>query len=147
VTGWLGVIITNEITLSIASNGDGGRVFWDIALCDFGLMMAAFVLARLAAKYALGAWSEPSEADRAWASKRRGWWLAPAAELPAGVSLARPDGLSSAWQESRGRSSSMGCERHRTSHERNAQRENAISWCRSRGPRRRPSSAALASTS
>ena len=52
VAGWLGGIITNEIILSVARNGDGGRVFWDIALRDFGLMIAAFALARLAAKYA-----------------------------------------------------------------------------------------------
>ena len=52
VAGWLGGIITNEIVLSIARNGDGGQVFWDIALRDFGLMIAAFALARLAAKYA-----------------------------------------------------------------------------------------------
>ena len=52
VAGWLGGIITNEVILSIARNGDGGRVFWDIALRDFGLMIAAFALARLAAKYA-----------------------------------------------------------------------------------------------
>ena len=52
VAGWLGGIITNEIILSIARNGDGGQVFWDIALRDFGLMVAAFALARLAAKYA-----------------------------------------------------------------------------------------------
>ncbi|MDA8316800.1 MAG: hypothetical protein M0010_16755 [Actinomycetota bacterium] len=52
VAGWLGGIITNEIVLSIARNGDGGRAFWDIALRDFGLMIAAFALARLAARYA-----------------------------------------------------------------------------------------------
>jgi hypothetical protein len=52
VAGWLGGIITNEIILSIARNGDGGQVFWDIALRDLGLMIAAFALARLAAKYA-----------------------------------------------------------------------------------------------
>ncbi|MDA8356918.1 MAG: hypothetical protein M0Z95_11680 [Actinomycetota bacterium] len=52
LAGWLGGIITNEIVLSIARNGDGGQVFWDIALRDFGLMIAAFALARLAAKYA-----------------------------------------------------------------------------------------------
>ena len=47
-----GGIITNEIILSIARNGDGGQVFWDITLRDLGLMIAAFALARLAAKYA-----------------------------------------------------------------------------------------------
>ena len=52
VAGWLGGIITNEIILSIARNGDGGQAFWDIALRDLGLMIAAFALARLAAKYA-----------------------------------------------------------------------------------------------
>jgi hypothetical protein len=51
VTGWLGGIITNEIIKSIAVGGHT-QVFWDIALRDFGLMIAALALARLAAKYA-----------------------------------------------------------------------------------------------
>ena len=51
VTGWLGGIITNEIIKSIAIGGHT-QVFWDIALRDFGLMIAALALARLAAKYA-----------------------------------------------------------------------------------------------
>ena len=51
VAGWLGGIITNEIIKSIAIGGHT-QVFWDIALRDFGLMIAAFALARLAAKYA-----------------------------------------------------------------------------------------------
>ena len=51
VAGWLGGIITNEIIKSIAIGGHT-QVFWDIALRDLGLMIAAFALARLAAKYA-----------------------------------------------------------------------------------------------
>ncbi|MGH9291189.1 MAG: hypothetical protein ACRDZ6_00230 [Acidimicrobiales bacterium] len=51
VTGWLGGIITDEIIKSIAV-GDHTSVFWDIALRDFGLMIAALALCRLAAKYA-----------------------------------------------------------------------------------------------
>ena len=51
VAGWLGGIITNEIIKSIAIGGHT-QVFWDIALRDFGLMVAAFALARLAGKYA-----------------------------------------------------------------------------------------------
>jgi hypothetical protein len=51
VAGWLGGIITNTIIKSIATGGHTA-VFWDIALRDFGLMLAALALARLAAKYA-----------------------------------------------------------------------------------------------
>src|SRR5579875_1475842 len=51
VAGWLGGIITNEIIKSIAIGGHTA-VFWDIALRDFGLMIAALALARLAAKFA-----------------------------------------------------------------------------------------------
>lgn len=51
VAAWLGGIITNEIILSIAVGGHTA-VFWDIALRDFGLMIAALALARLAAKFA-----------------------------------------------------------------------------------------------
>lgn len=46
VAGWLGGIITNLVIISAA--GHGG-VFWDIALRDFGLLLAALALARLAA--------------------------------------------------------------------------------------------------
>ncbi|MBO0715264.1 MAG: hypothetical protein J2P59_10950 [Acidimicrobiales bacterium] len=51
VAGWLGGIITNTVIKSIAIGGHT-QVFWDIALRDFGLMLAALALARLAAKYA-----------------------------------------------------------------------------------------------
>ncbi len=50
VVGWLGGIITNLVILSIA---DGGHTrYWDIALRDFGLLLAALALARLAAAFA-----------------------------------------------------------------------------------------------
>jgi hypothetical protein len=49
VAAWLGGIITNTIIISAAA---GGHVYWDIALRDFGLMLAAVALARLAAAYA-----------------------------------------------------------------------------------------------
>ena len=55
VAGWLGGIITNSIILS-ASNGGHTAVLWDIALRDFGLMIAALALARLAAAYAPLRW-------------------------------------------------------------------------------------------
>jgi hypothetical protein len=55
VAGWLGGIITNSIILS-ASTGGHTAVFWDIALRDFGLMIAAVALARLAAAYAPRRW-------------------------------------------------------------------------------------------
>ncbi|WP_410790605.1 hypothetical protein [Kribbella sp. C-35] len=43
VTAWLGGIIINLLTLS---------GFYDVALRDFGLLVAALALARLATKYA-----------------------------------------------------------------------------------------------
>jgi hypothetical protein len=49
VAGWLGGIIAN---LAILSAGGGTEVYWDIALRDFGLMLGALALARLAAVYA-----------------------------------------------------------------------------------------------
>ena len=51
VAGWLGAIVTNLVIYSIAEGGHTD-VYWDIALRDFGLMLAALALARLAAVYA-----------------------------------------------------------------------------------------------
>jgi uncharacterized membrane protein YphA (DoxX/SURF4 family) len=51
VAAWLGGIVTNLVIKSIAVGGHT-HVFWDIALRDFGLMLAAVALARLAAVYA-----------------------------------------------------------------------------------------------
>jgi hypothetical protein len=51
VAGWLGGIITNLVIIS-AVRGGHTNVFWDIALRDFGLLLAALALARLAAVYA-----------------------------------------------------------------------------------------------
>ena len=51
VAGWLGGIITNTVIKSIAIGGHT-RVFWDIALRDVGLLVAALALARLAARFA-----------------------------------------------------------------------------------------------
>jgi uncharacterized membrane protein YphA (DoxX/SURF4 family) len=51
VAGWLAGIITNTVIIS-ATVGGHSAVFWDIALRDFGLMLAALALARLAAVYA-----------------------------------------------------------------------------------------------
>jgi hypothetical protein len=51
VVGWLGGIITNLIILSVLGHGHTD-VFWDIALRDFGLLLAALALARLAAAFA-----------------------------------------------------------------------------------------------
>ncbi len=51
VAGWLAGIVTDLIIQSISIGGHS-RVFWDIALRDFGLMLAALALARLAAVYA-----------------------------------------------------------------------------------------------
>ena len=50
VAGWLGGIILNLVIISAAPGGH--VVFWDIALRDFGLLLAALALARLAATYA-----------------------------------------------------------------------------------------------
>ena len=51
IAGWLGGIITNLVIYSAAVGGHTG-VYWDIALRDFGLLLAAVALARLAAVYA-----------------------------------------------------------------------------------------------
>src|SRR5438874_12706368 len=51
VAGWLGGIITDLVIYSWAEGGHT-KVYWDIALRDFGLMLAALALGRLAAVYA-----------------------------------------------------------------------------------------------
>jgi uncharacterized membrane protein YphA (DoxX/SURF4 family) len=51
VAAWLAGIVTNVVIKSIAVGGHT-QVFWDIALRDFGLMIAAIALARLAAVFA-----------------------------------------------------------------------------------------------
>ena len=51
VAAWLAGIVTNLVIKSIAVGGHT-QVFWDIALRDFGLMIAAIALARLAAVFA-----------------------------------------------------------------------------------------------
>jgi uncharacterized membrane protein YphA (DoxX/SURF4 family) len=51
VSAWLAGIVVNLVILSWAQGGHS-RVFWDIALRDFGLMLGALALARLAAVYA-----------------------------------------------------------------------------------------------
>jgi hypothetical protein len=51
VAAWLAGIVTNLVITSIAIGGHT-QVFWDIALRDFGLMLAALALARLAAVFA-----------------------------------------------------------------------------------------------
>jgi len=51
VAGWLGGIITNLVIISVAAKGHA-PVYWDIALRDFGLLLAALALARLAAAFA-----------------------------------------------------------------------------------------------
>ena len=51
VTAWLGGIVTNLVIVSIAIGGHA-QVFWDVALRDFGLMLAALALARLASVFA-----------------------------------------------------------------------------------------------
>lgn len=51
VAAWLAGIVTNLVIQSIAIGGHT-HVFWDIALRDFGLMIAAVALARLATVFA-----------------------------------------------------------------------------------------------
>lgn len=51
VAAWLAGIVTNLVIQSIAVGGHT-QVFWDVALRDFGLMIAAIALARLAAVFA-----------------------------------------------------------------------------------------------
>ena len=48
---WLGGIVTDLVVKSAAAGGHG-PVFWDIAVRDFGLMLAALALLRLSALYA-----------------------------------------------------------------------------------------------
>lgn len=55
LASWLAGIVTNLVIVSITVGGHA-RVFWDIALRDFGLMLAALALARLAAVYAPRRW-------------------------------------------------------------------------------------------
>ncbi len=55
VAAWLGGIVTNLIIKSIAVGGHT-NVYWDIALRDFGLMLAALALARLAVVFAPRRW-------------------------------------------------------------------------------------------
>jgi hypothetical protein len=56
VAGWLGGIILNLVIISAAPGGH--VVFWDIALRDFGLLLAALALARLASAYAPQRWPD-----------------------------------------------------------------------------------------
>ncbi len=51
VAAWLAGIVTDLVVKSIAVGGRT-QVFWDIVLRDFGLMIAAIALARLAALFA-----------------------------------------------------------------------------------------------
>jgi uncharacterized membrane protein YphA (DoxX/SURF4 family) len=51
IAAWLGGIITNLVIIS-AVRGGHTNVYWDIALRDFGLLIAALALARLGAVYA-----------------------------------------------------------------------------------------------
>jgi uncharacterized membrane protein YphA (DoxX/SURF4 family) len=51
VAGWLAGIVTDLVIKSTAIGGHT-LVFWDIALRDFGLLLAALALARLSAKFA-----------------------------------------------------------------------------------------------
>jgi uncharacterized membrane protein YphA (DoxX/SURF4 family) len=51
VAAWLAGVVTNLVVKSIAVGGHT-QVFWDIALRDFGLMIAAVALARPAVVFA-----------------------------------------------------------------------------------------------
>jgi len=51
VAAWLGGIVT-DLVIQSAAIGGHTFVYWDIALRDFGLMLAALALGRLAAVYA-----------------------------------------------------------------------------------------------
>jgi len=50
VAAWLGGIVTDLVIKSVAVGGHT-QVFWDIALRDFGLLLGALALARLAAVF------------------------------------------------------------------------------------------------
>jgi hypothetical protein len=62
VAGWLGGIITNLVIISAA--GHHATVYWDIALRDFGLLLAALALGRLAAVYAPNPFRKPGITSR-----------------------------------------------------------------------------------
>jgi hypothetical protein len=51
ITGWLAGIVTDLVIYSWAEGGHT-KVYWDIALRDFGLLLGALALGRLAAVYA-----------------------------------------------------------------------------------------------
>ena len=51
VAAWLAGIITNLVIYSWAEGGHTD-VYWDVALRDFGLLLGALALGRLAAVYA-----------------------------------------------------------------------------------------------
>jgi hypothetical protein len=51
VAAWLAGIITNTVIYSWAEGGHT-QVYWDVALRDFGLLLGALALGRLAAVYA-----------------------------------------------------------------------------------------------
>jgi hypothetical protein len=57
VAGWLGGIITNLVIISAAPAHH--IRYWDIALRDFGLLLAALALGRLAAVYAPNPFLKP----------------------------------------------------------------------------------------
>ena len=53
VSAWLAGIVTDLVIYSWAEGGHT-HVYWDIALRDFGLLLGAFALGRLAVTYAPG---------------------------------------------------------------------------------------------
>lgn len=74
IAGWLGVIIVNLLLV-----GD----FFDVALRDFGLMLGALTLARLATSYQPGLPGEPRAGESATPAT-------PRAATPAGEAAATP---------------------------------------------------------
>ena len=63
VAAWLAGIITNLVIYSWAEGGHTS-VYWDIALRDFGLMLGALALGRLAAVYAPRPFHRRTRVDR-----------------------------------------------------------------------------------
>lgn len=66
VAAWLGGIVT-DLVIKSAAVGGHTQVFWDIALRDFGLMLGALALARLAAVF-----TPPLLSGRRRATSRQG---------------------------------------------------------------------------
>lgn len=72
VAGWLAGIITNLVIISAAP---GGVEYWDIALRDFGLLISALALGRLAARHSQCTGANRISGMTALAEGESGWFV------------------------------------------------------------------------